>query len=103
MPSAGLEHLTISKQKDIMAKRTSRRTPIQVYGYTVLFKKPDDKHWTTEDDEELNILPSHYDFPEMAADRVKFLREKGYYARTLALLAEADDKSNLTEQIDEDK
>ena len=86
-----------------MAKRTSRRTPIQVYGYTVLFKKPGDKHWTTEDDEELNILPSHYDFTEMAADRVKFLREKGYLARTLALLAEADDKKSFEEQTNEDE
>lgn len=78
-----------------MSKPTSRKTPIAVYGYTVLYKKPGDKHWITEGDEDLSVLPAHYDFPEMAADRVKFLREKGYYARTLALLAEEEDKKGL--------
>lgn len=82
-----------------MGKVPKNKTPLKVYGYTVLYKKPEDAHWMVEPDEEIPVLPSHYDWIEMAADRVAFLRERGYLARSLALLAEFRDSLG-TEETD---
>ena len=90
------------------SEKNNPMTAIRVYGWTVLRKKPHDKHWIVEADEEFSVLPSHYDFPEQAEDRVTYLRERGYLARTMALVAERTEKEldrliNEQEKTDEQR
>ena len=84
-----------------MGKPHKNKQPLKVYGYSVAYKKSDEDIWKLESDEDIPLLPAHYDFAEMATDRVAYLREKGFHARALALLACDSDLQNLEAKEDE--
>lgn len=65
--------------------------PLRIYGYSVLYRKPNEKAWTADDDDEYRHLPAHYMSMDEALDRVEFLRTKAVQCRVLALVAEPTD------------
>lgn len=66
-------------------------TPIKVYGYGVAWVPTGHTTWTMDLDEDYLNLPAHYATLAEAADRVRFLQEHGFRARTVAVLAMPDD------------
>ena len=66
-------------------------TPIKVYGYGVAWVPTGHTTWTMDLDEDYLNLPTHYAKLAEAADRVRFLQERGFRARTVAVLAMPDD------------
>jgi hypothetical protein len=66
-------------------------TPIKVYGYGVAWVPMGHTTWTMDLDEDYLNLPAHYATLAEAADRVRFLQEHGFRARTVAVLAMPDD------------
>jgi hypothetical protein len=74
------------------------RTPLQVYGYMVVYRTGKDKPWTVDQDDEYRNLPAHYLSVEEALDRVEFLRTKKIDARAAALVAEQSDTAREFEE-----
>jgi hypothetical protein len=66
-------------------------TGINVYGYAVAWVPAGATSWTIEMDEDYRNLPAHYITLLEARDRVAFLKEHGFQARALALLAMRSD------------
>lgn len=66
-----------------------------VYGYCVIYKRPDEHTWTVDQDEDYSQLPAHYLQQDEANDRVEFLRSKGLLARSCALFAENDEVDGI--------
>lgn len=74
------------------------RTPINVYGYMVVYKRSEDAKWTVDQDDEYRHLPAHYLSNEEALDRAEFLRQKGVLVRVAALVAESTDTAKEFEE-----
>jgi hypothetical protein len=66
-------------------------TAVRVYGYGVTWVPTGHTTWTMDLDEDYLNLPAHYATLAEAADRVRFLQERGFRARTVAVLAMPDD------------
>ena len=66
-------------------------TAVRVYGYGVAWVPTGHTTWTMDLDEDYLNLPAHYATLAEAADRVRFLQEQGFRARTVAVLAMPDD------------
>jgi hypothetical protein len=66
-------------------------TVVRVYGYGVAWVPTGHTTWTMDLDEDYLNLPAHYATLAEAADRVCFLQERGFRARTVAVLAMPDD------------
>jgi hypothetical protein len=62
-------------------------TGINVYGYAVAWVPTGATAWMIEVDEDFQNLPAHSMTLAEAEDRVVFLRERGFRARSLALVA----------------
>jgi hypothetical protein len=74
------------------------RTPLQVYGYMVVYRTEGSDRWTVDQDDEYRNLPAHYLSVEEALDRVEFLRTKKIDARAAALVAEQTDTAREFEE-----
>lgn len=62
-------------------------TNLNVYGYCVAWIPGTATSWMMEQDNEYRNLPAHYLSLAEALDRVAYLKEKGFQARALALVA----------------
>ncbi len=65
-----------------------------VYGYCVAWIPSTATAWTMEHDDEYRNLPAHYPTLDEALDRVEYLKEKGFQARALALVAPPTDTAD---------
>jgi hypothetical protein len=78
-------------------------TPLNVYGYMIVYRKSRQELWQVDQDDEFRNLPAHYLSEDEALDRAEFLRKKGIEVRVAALVAEATDTPEEFEEnrIDE--
>jgi hypothetical protein len=66
-------------------------TPLNVYGYMIVYRKSREEPWVVDQDDEFRNLPAHYLSEDEALDRAEYLRKKGIEVRVAALVAEATD------------
>jgi hypothetical protein len=66
-------------------------TPLNVYGYMVVYRHSRDQKWQVDQDDEYLNLPAHYSHVDEALDRVEYLRTKSIESRVAALVAESTD------------
>lgn len=75
-------------------------TPLNVYGYMVVYRRDKESVWVVDQDDEYKNLPAHYLSLDEALDRAEFLRTKNIDVRVAALVAEGTDTA---EEFEENK